>query len=113
MNLDICLSTTVKGNGLVLKTPPCPNHVVRRIYWMSLNIHSLSFYIDSAGSFPCLIVVFHFKRLFGFYLLQAYVPSLLIVVLSWVSFWVHKDAVPARITLGKFAIFLDYPNANA
>lgn len=46
------------------------------------------------------MVIFHFKRLFGYYLLQAYMPSFLIVILSWVSFWVHKDAVPARITLG-------------
>ena len=29
-----------------------------------------------------------------------YVPSLLIVVLSWVSFWINIEAAPARTALG-------------
>ncbi|KAK2177848.1 hypothetical protein NP493_576g02004 [Ridgeia piscesae] len=40
------------------------------------------------------------ERLYGFFILQTYVPSILIVILSWVSFWVNMDAVPARISLG-------------
>ena len=42
---------------------------------------------------------FHFSRQVGFYVLQTYIPCNLIVLLSWVSFWINKDAVPARITL--------------
>ena len=52
------------------------------------------------GSFSCLKAKFLLKREFGYYLLQTYIPSILIVILSWVSFWVNKDAVPARVTLG-------------
>ena len=52
------------------------------------------------GNFPCLKVRFSLKRQFGFYLLQTYIPSVLIVILSWVSFWISVDAVPARISLG-------------
>ena len=33
-------------------------------------------------------------------MIQSYVPSSLIVILSWVSFWINIDAVPARISLG-------------
>lgn len=29
-----------------------------------------------------------------------YIPSLLIVILSWVSFWINMDAAPARVGLG-------------
>jgi len=36
----------------------------------------------------------------GYYLIQLYVPSLLIVVLSWVSFWINIEAAPARTALG-------------
>ena len=32
--------------------------------------------------------------------IQMYVPSLLIVVLSWVSFWINIEAAPARTALG-------------
>ena len=36
----------------------------------------------------------------GYYLIQMYIPSLLIVILSWVSFWINMDAAPARVGLG-------------
>ena len=50
--------------------------------------------------FTCLQVEFILERQFGFYLLQTYIPSSLIVVLSWVSFWISYDSVPARVALG-------------
>ena len=63
--------------------------------------HGLPFLILIVlGSFPCLKATFHLHRQFGFYLLQTYIPTILIVILSWVSFWLHIDAVPARISLG-------------
>ena len=36
----------------------------------------------------------------GYYLIQMYIPSLLIVILSWISFWINMDAAPARVGLG-------------
>ena len=44
------------------------------------------------------------ERQFEFYLLQTYIPSMLVVILSWVSFWIDIDAVPARITLGLLTV---------
>ena len=32
--------------------------------------------------------------------LQVYIPSSLIVVMSWVSFWLNRGAAPARVSLG-------------
>lgn len=34
-------------------------------------------------------------------MMDYYIPSILIVVISWVSFWLHMDASPPRIVLGK------------
>jgi len=28
------------------------------------------------------------------------VPSMLVVILSWVSFWINVDASPARVSIG-------------
>lgn len=54
----------------------------------------------AAGKFTCIEVKFHLERQMGYYLIQMYIPSLLIVILSWVSFWINMDAAPARVGLG-------------
>lgn len=38
----------------------------------------------------------------GYFTIQTYIPCILTVVLSWVSFWIKKDATPARTALGEF-----------
>ncbi|XP_064636586.1 glycine receptor subunit alpha-2-like isoform X2 [Lineus longissimus] len=52
------------------------------------------------GTFSCLEFVFHLKRDFGYYLIQTYIPSVLVVVLSWLNFWLDVHATPARISVG-------------
>lgn len=47
-------------------------------------------------------VFFNLSRRMGYFTIQTYIPCTLIVVLSWVSFWINKDAVPARTSLGEF-----------
>ncbi|XP_062845223.1 glycine receptor, alpha 4b [Trichomycterus rosablanca] len=54
----------------------------------------------NTGKFTCIEVKFHLQRQMGYYLIQMYIPSLLTVILSWVSFWINMDAAPARVGLG-------------
>ncbi|CAH1777619.1 unnamed protein product [Owenia fusiformis] len=54
----------------------------------------------STGNYSRLALEMLFVRSMGYYLIQIYVPSTLIVVLSWVSFWLSREAVPARVALG-------------
>ena len=42
----------------------------------------------------------HLKRSLGFHMVQSYLPTILIVVISWVSFWMDVDSVAGRTTLG-------------
>lgn len=37
-------------------------------------------------------------------MIQLYVPSVLIVILSWVAFWISIDAIPARVTIGLLTV---------
>ena len=39
-------------------------------------------------------------RSMGYYIIQVYVPSSLIVVMSWVSFYLDRSSAPARVGLG-------------
>ncbi|MBN3326196.1 GBRD protein, partial [Atractosteus spatula] len=54
----------------------------------------------SAGRFPRLSLCFQLRRNRGVYIIQSYVPSILLVAMSWVSFWISQSAVPARVSLG-------------
>ncbi|CAG0901546.1 unnamed protein product, partial [Darwinula stevensoni] len=50
--------------------------------------------------FSAITVRFRIKRDPGHYILDYYVPSIFLVVVSWVSFWLDPNASPARVALG-------------
>lgn len=52
------------------------------------------------GYWDQLQVTFTFKRRYGFYIIQAYVPTYLTIIVSWVSFCMEPKALPARTTVG-------------
>ncbi|CAH1370142.1 gamma-aminobutyric acid receptor subunit alpha-6 isoform X1 [Tenebrio molitor] len=52
------------------------------------------------GEFSVLQVSFNLQRHTGYFLIQVYVPCILIVILSWVSFWIHREATSDRVGLG-------------
>lgn len=52
------------------------------------------------GNYPKLVFHFELKRSILYFILETYVPSSLLVVLSWVSFWISLSSVPARICIG-------------
>lgn len=50
--------------------------------------------------YSILQVNFNLQRNTGYFVIQVYVPCVLIVVLSWVSFWIHREATSDRVGLG-------------
>ncbi|TRY56923.1 hypothetical protein DNTS_033759 [Danionella cerebrum] len=53
-----------------------------------------------SGEYVVMTIFFDLSRRMGYFTIQTYIPCSMIVVLSWVSFWINKDAVPARTSLG-------------
>ncbi|MXQ82721.1 hypothetical protein E5288_WYG022629 [Bos mutus] len=56
--------------------------------------------VFATGAYPRLSLSFRLKRNIGYFILQTYMPSILITILSWVSFWINYDASAARVALG-------------
>ncbi|KAI5085962.1 gamma-aminobutyric acid (GABA) A receptor, pi precursor, partial [Silurus meridionalis] len=56
--------------------------------------------VYETGMYPKLIFHFQLRRSILYFILETYVPSSALVVLSWVSFWISQSSVPARICIG-------------
>ena len=69
--------------------------------WRSLVLLFVPQLVLLAGSYPRLSLSFRIKRNIGYFILETYMPSILITILSWVSFWINYDASAARVALGK------------
>lgn len=69
-----------------------------------ISFFSFCYVLVSPGSYPRLSLSFRIKRNIGYFILQTYMPSILITILSWVSFWINYDASAARVALGNLQI---------
>lgn len=54
----------------------------------------------ATGVYQRLSLSFKLQRNIGYFVFQTYLPSILIVMLSWVSFWINHEATSARVALG-------------
>ncbi|KAF0040048.1 hypothetical protein F2P81_008283, partial [Scophthalmus maximus] len=61
-------------------------------------------FYSGTGYYTCVEVIFTLRRQVGFYMMGVYAPTLLIVVLSWLSFWINPDASAARVPLGILSV---------
>ena len=62
-----------------------------------IRLFSLLF---NLGNHSSLVANFRMKRRIGYFLIDTYVPSTIIVIISWISFWINPDTAPARVALG-------------
>lgn len=68
---------------------------------------------EMPGVWSCVTAEFFVKRERMHHLMQSYVPSTLIVVISWFSFWLDVDAVPGRVSLAITTLLTLSTQANA
>ena len=81
-----------------------PTHYTLRCWPLMRLHHAVTITSTHTGAFPCLEIRFLLRRDIGFFIIQVYVPTILIVILSWVSFWLNIDAIPARVSLGLLTV---------
>ncbi|XP_065065175.1 gamma-aminobutyric acid receptor subunit rho-1-like isoform X2 [Rhopilema esculentum] len=54
---------------------------------------------DNGEKFVSLVAAVNVKRTFTYHLFSGYMPTTLLVILTWATFWIPPKAVPARVTL--------------
>ncbi|KAF5282474.1 hypothetical protein FQR65_LT14282 [Abscondita terminalis] len=52
------------------------------------------------GNYSVLVFEFKLQREIGFYIMDYFIPSILLVATSWVTFWLQADNAAPRVTLG-------------
>jgi len=95
--------------GIMGHSPVLKNH-------NAYLIHNETLYCDSGeewrGNFSCLQVRLHFTRDKWFYYTTVFVPGLILVTSSFVTFWIEWNAEPARVMLGVTTMLNFFTTSN-
>ncbi|XP_077401831.1 gamma-aminobutyric acid receptor subunit alpha-3 isoform X2 [Vanacampus margaritifer] len=82
-------SVSVAGDGSRLNQYDLLGHVIGK--------ETIS---SSTGEYVVMTTYFHLKRKIGYFVIQTYLPCIMTVILSQVSFWLNRESVPARTVFG-------------
>lgn len=89
--IRICVVTHHLLYSYFLLRPKSAAAVV--MLWTDLRFRS--------GEYTVMTAHFHLKRKIGYFVIQTYLPCIMTVILSQVSFWLNRESVPARTVFGK------------
>uniref|UniRef100_A0A914HXS7 Uncharacterized protein n=1 Tax=Globodera rostochiensis TaxID=31243 RepID=A0A914HXS7_GLORO len=65
------------------------------------------------GIWSCMTAVFYVERAMLHHIIQTYLPTALIVIISWFNFWLDIDSAPARVSLSITTLLTIATQANA
>ncbi|XP_068449435.1 glycine receptor, beta b [Clinocottus analis] len=89
------------GDPVQMDTIALPQFDIRQ---EDIDYGNCTKFYSGTGYYTCVEVIFTLRRQVGFYMMGVYAPTLLIVVLSWLSFWINPDASAARVPLGILSV---------
>uniref|UniRef100_A0A673FQX5 Gamma-aminobutyric acid receptor subunit rho-1-like n=1 Tax=Sinocyclocheilus rhinocerous TaxID=307959 RepID=A0A673FQX5_9TELE len=75
-------------------------NIVLSLIIVFISVVNVPYSLFLSGWYNRLYINFILRRHIFFFMLQTYFPTMLMVMLSWVSFWIDRRAVPARVSLG-------------
>ncbi|XP_061901270.1 gamma-aminobutyric acid receptor subunit alpha-6-like isoform X1 [Entelurus aequoreus] len=90
--------TWTKGSEHSVEVPPESSSLVQ--YDLIGQTVSSETIKSITGEYVVMTVYFHLKRKMGYFMIQTYIPCIMTVILSQVSFWINKESVPARTVFG-------------
>jgi len=99
----------VSEAGSIALSPVLKNHNAYMIYNETLYC---SVEEEWRGDFSCLKVRLHFTRDKWFYYTTVFVPGMILVTSSFVTFWIEWNAVPARVMLGVTTMLNFFTTSN-
>ncbi|KAJ1372534.1 hypothetical protein KIN20_034711 [Parelaphostrongylus tenuis] len=104
-HLDGYTTATIEYHWCGAKNPNCPtavkaNDVELPSYRFAQFCVNRTLATTASGSYSRLLLLFIFDRESGFYMLQIFLPAALVVIISWVSFWISRDSAPSRTVIG-------------
>ncbi|KAF3837982.1 hypothetical protein F7725_009750 [Dissostichus mawsoni] len=97
-NLEVMVYRWTKGPEHSVEVPPESSSLVQ--YDLTGQTVSSETIKSITGEYVVMTVYFHLKRKMGYFMIQTYIPCIMTVILSQVSFWINKESVPARTVFG-------------
>ncbi|XP_077984025.1 gamma-aminobutyric acid receptor subunit alpha-2-like [Glandiceps talaboti] len=86
------------------KVKMSPHSRLSQFRLMDNTVGEFTIVSDRIGNRSVLIAHFFLQRDIGYFLIQIYVPCILVTMSSWVTFWLNPEATPARVALGVLTI---------
>jgi hypothetical protein len=75
--------------------------VLLGFFHKALPVFFCFFLFLHSGNYSCLEVQLTFTRDRAFYFTTVFIPGIILVTSSFITFWLEWNAVPARVMIGK------------
>lgn len=100
---DVVVYNWVKEQPVTIQNAILPLYKIVNTPTSSVDLCDVNS-LPGENEFSCLQLTIVLNRAIGYYMLEIFIPDMLIVITSWVSFWLHPLAVPGRISLGAITV---------